>query len=159
MVKQFARAGLAALAALAGPVLPAGAVEYQLGHMIIERPWSVSPPPDASQPAFAFFTMTNLGDVEDVLVSAATTAADSAELLRDTDDGSGRRLVPVEHGIAVPSGGTVVLAPDGPYICIMGLDAALEEGDIFPLTLEFEAAGIIEVDVVIGSPDSSSPED
>ncbi len=159
MVKQFAQAGLVALAALAGPALPACAVEYQLGHMIIERPWGALPPSDTSQPAYAFFTMTNLGDVEDVLVSAATTAADSAELLRDTDHGSGRRFVPVEHGIAVPSGGTVVLAPDGLHICIMGLDAALAEGDSFPMTLHFEAAGTIEVDVVLGGPDPSNPEE
>ena len=156
-MKQSARAGLAVLVASASMVLPAHGVEYQLGHIIIERPWSVSPPADTSQPAFAYLTITNLGDVEDVLVSAATSAANSTELLHDAGDGTERSFGSVENGIAVPSGGTVELVPHGPYICIMGLDAALEDGDSFPLTLQFEAAGTIEVDVVIGTPDPVAP--
>ena len=48
--------------------------------------------------------------------------------------------------------GEVVLEPGGYHIMLMGLAHALEEGSSFPLTLTFEKAGSLEIDVPVQGP-------
>jgi copper(I)-binding protein len=52
-------------------------------------------------------------------------------------------------GIAVPAQQTVELKPGGLHVMLMGLKHPLVEGETFPLTLEFEHAGTLEVEVTI----------
>ena len=55
---------------------------------------------------------------------------------------------PVE-GVDVPAGKTVVLAPQGTHIMLMGLAQPLVAGETFPLTLRFEKAGELGITVVV----------
>ena len=54
------------------------------------------------------------------------------------------------RSIPVPANGTVTLQPGGHHIMMMGLTKKLKKGEIFPLTLTFENAGKVTVDVKIG---------
>jgi copper(I)-binding protein len=55
---------------------------------------------------------------------------------------------PVE-AIEVTPGAPIVLQPGGLHVMLIGLKAPLKEGERFPLTLTFERAGTIEVEVVV----------
>ncbi len=54
-------------------------------------------------------------------------------------------------GIEVPAGGMAELKPGGFHVMFMGLKQPLEEGGSFPVTLVFERAGTVTVDVTVGA--------
>ena len=58
----------------------------------------------------------------------------------------------VEGGIEIPAGGTIQLEPGGNHVMLMGLKAPLVEGETLPLTLVFEKAGKVDVDVPVMAP-------
>jgi copper(I)-binding protein len=49
--------------------------------------------------------------------------------------------------VDVPAGGSVALEPGGLHVMLLGLKAPLKEGDRFPMTLRFEKAGEVKVEV------------
>ena len=86
----------------------------------------------------------------DRLIAATTDIARRVELhtiLLD-DDGIAR-MQKVEGGIDVPAKGMAHLERGGDHVMLMGLSQALNQGDIIPVTLLFEKAGEITVDVVV----------
>ena len=134
---------------------PAGlAGDYQLGSILIEEPWGFVADGLAAGVGSAYLTIVNYGDVEDVLVSATSPAAQQVDLVEIVrHDSDAQELRTLDAGIAVPSGGVVVLQPGAPYVQLQGMDTTMEIGRTFPLTLAFAASGSIEVDVPIKSID------
>jgi copper(I)-binding protein len=51
--------------------------------------------------------------------------------------------------IEVAPGGPTVLEPGGPHVMLVGLGRKLAEGDTLPLSLTFEHAGTVELEVPI----------
>jgi copper(I)-binding protein len=60
------------------------------------------------------------------------------------------RMRPIA-GLDVKPAGRVVLQPGGYHVMLVDLKHPLQAGEHFPLTLEFEKAGSIEVDVEVES--------
>ena len=60
------------------------------------------------------------------------------------------KMRPVE-AIELAPGSEVELAPGGNHIMLMGLAAPLQEATTFPLTLRFEHAGEVTVEVAVGA--------
>jgi hypothetical protein len=59
----------------------------------------------------------------------------------------------VEGGIVLAPGQKVMMRPGGGlHVMLMQLKQPLKVGDTFPLTLEFEHAGKVEVTVVVQQP-------
>jgi copper(I)-binding protein len=57
-------------------------------------------------------------------------------------------MAEADPGILVMDpGASLVLEPGGLHVMCMGLDAALVEGEIADVTLTFETAGDVEVDI------------
>ena len=54
-----------------------------------------------------------------------------------------------EDGFAVPAGGGHMLERGGDHVMLMGLTESLEDGESFPLTLVFEEAGEVVVEVPV----------
>ena len=52
-------------------------------------------------------------------------------------------------GLPIPADGTAVLKPGSYHVMLIGLKKPLKEGETFPLTLTFEKAGKITVDVPV----------
>lgn len=96
-----------------------------------------------------FLTVRNAGAEADRLIGAKTPVAERAELHTHLHENGVMKMRPVE-AIAVPAGGVATLEPGGDHIMMMGLKAPLKEGESFPLTLIFEKAGEVTVDVPIG---------
>ncbi|MEN9416974.1 MAG: hypothetical protein RI988_594, partial [Pseudomonadota bacterium] len=51
--------------------------------------------------------------------------------------------------IEVPPGKTVELKPGGLHVMLIGIQKPLKVGDSFPLTLRFEKAGEVQVEVPV----------
>lgn len=82
-------------------------------------------------------------------MSASTPRAERAEVHTHVNDNGVMRMRKVEGGVAVAPGQTVKFAPGSYHIMLLGLKQPLKAGDRFPLTLSFEKAGQVEVQVVV----------
>ena len=131
----------------AGLLAPAAqAHDYDLGTLHIGHPWA-RPTTSQAKSGGAFLALDNRGRAGDRLISVASPVADKVELHTHSMDGTVMRMRPVEGGIALPPGQKVELKPGGMHVMLIGLKRQLKEGETFPLTLRFEAAGEIAVDV------------
>ena len=88
------------------------------------------------------------GSTADRLLSARSSVAKIVEMHSMEMDGNMMRMRPIE-GIDVPAGQAVELSPGGKHLMFMGLNKTLKAGDSFPLTLRFQKAGEVKVDVKV----------
>ena len=145
-MKRIAFAGVVLIALLAGG--PAGAADdYTAGGLTIEQPWARATPAKAKI-GVVYLTIRNGGGQDDRLTAATTPASNKAELHTHVMEGNVMKMRPVK-GIDVKGGGTIALAPGGYHLMLMGLEKPLREGGRFPLTLSFEKAGSVTVEVEV----------
>lgn len=138
---RFAAPLLAALV-IANPTF---AHDYKTGDLQIGHPWAR---PTAGKVGGAFLSIANTGTQPDRLLGGSTTAADKVELHQTIRDGDVMRMRPVES-LAVAPGAPVALKPGGLHIMLIGLKAPLKVGDRIPLTLRFERAGEVQVELMV----------
>jgi copper(I)-binding protein len=111
----------------------------------------------------AFFMIENSGDEDDRLVSAMSDAAKRVELHTHIEGENGvMRMVEVEEGFAVSAGGAHALARGGDHVMFMGLTAPFEQGNMLSVTLVFEKAGEMVVEIPVdlerkGAMDGTGP--
>lgn len=117
----------------------------QHGSLTLEAPWTRAAG-QGGQGA-GFLTIRNAGGA-DRLLSASTPAAGRTELHTMLRDGNIMRMRQVE-AIAVPANGAVSLAPGGLHIMLIGLTRPLVVGESVPLTLVFEQAGAVALQLVV----------
>lgn len=138
--KTLAGATLAALLSL-----PAWAGDPAIA---IEDAYARSGP----QSGAAFFTIRNTGETDDRLVAARSDVAARVELHTHIEDENGVvKMRPVADGFPVPAGGSHVLKRGGDHVMFMGLDAPFEEGGTIAVTLSFETAGDIAVEIPVNN--------
>jgi len=143
------------LAVIAATVI-AGAHEYKQGDITIDHPWARATPGAAKNGA-AFLTLSNAGAAGDTLLSASSGVAKKTELHTHQMTDGVMKMRQVEK-IDVAAGGTTELKPGGLHIMFMGLHKPLKEGSSFPLTLTFEKAGSVEVEVKVEKVGAMMPE-
>ncbi len=134
-------------AALCGLLLAgtAGAHEFKAGAITIEHPWAR---PAATGNSAAYFVIQNAGE-GDRLLGVASDVAASVEMHSTTIDAQGvGRMVPVQ-AVDVPQDAEATFAPGGLHVMLVGLKQPLKEGQEFPLTLTFEKAGAVTVEVEV----------
>ena len=138
------------LAALLLPVFgAANAEDYKVGDLRVSEPWSQELPPNAPTVA-AYFVIHNTGATPDRLLSVETPVADKAELHEHVMQGDLMKMQQVPS-VAVPAKGELTFAPMAYHVMLLGLKdrSLLTEGKQFPLTLTFEKAGKVEVEVSV----------
>jgi len=123
------------------------AEEDAVGDVEVMLPWARATAPTAMTGA-GYMEVTNHGSVTERLLSASAEVSEVVELHTHIRDGEMMRMVEVET-IEIPPGETVSLEPGGLHIMFIGLHAPLVAGTEFPLTLEFEQAGSLEVRVSV----------
>ncbi len=138
-----ALAAAATLIALAAPAWAEGPITVTDGYVRVAG--------QRAKSGAAFMTLANAAATDDRLIAARTGAAERAELHTHLMDAAGvMRMVKVEDGIVVPAGGTAALARGGDHVMLLGLAAPLAEGDDVALTLVFENAGEVLVELPVG---------
>jgi copper(I)-binding protein len=104
-----------------------------------------------------FLTIRNTGNSADRLLSASSPLPSAAELHTTVRDGDVMRMQPVQ-AIEVPAGGSVTLRPGGLHLMLVGLSAPMRVGEAVPVTLTFEHAGAITVQVPVQPAGAAGPQ-
>ena len=151
VLRHLALAALVAILAL-----PAFALDYKLGAIEIGHPWSRATPPTAESGG-GFLAITNTGTTPDRLIAVKSPAADKVEIHEMKMDGNIMRMREVEKGIEIPPGATVELKPGGFHVMFMGLKAPFAKEAKVPLTLVFEKAGSIDVELMVQAMGAQPP--
>lgn len=103
-----------------------------------------------------FMMLRNGGGNADRLIKAASPVAASVELHTHVKDGDAMRMRPVEN-IPVPANGQTALEPGGYHIMLIDLRQPLKEGASIPLTLTFETAGAVTLQVPVVKAGAPAP--
>jgi hypothetical protein len=125
----------------------ASAHDYRVGALLIDHPFARATPPGARFGG-VYLSIENKGPQADRLLRVSTPAAGTAELHQMVMDAGVMRMRTVT-GLEVKPGDRVMLQPGGYHVMLGDLKRPLHEGDRFPLTLAFERAGSIEVNVEV----------
>ncbi|MFD0858568.1 copper chaperone PCu(A)C [Roseovarius aquimarinus] len=132
---------------LAGAAMMAAMPAFA-ADIMVEDAYARSASPAAKSGA-AFMQIVNHGE-DDRLIGAASPAAEKVELHTHVETGDGvMQMKHVEEGFEIPMHGTLSLERGGNHVMLMGLTAPLEQGDSIPVTLTFEKAGEMTVDVMV----------
>ena len=95
------------------------------------------------------------GPTNDRLLGATTDIAQSAELHTMRMDGDVMRMRQLDS-VEVPAKQMVEFKPGGMHVMLIGLKTPLKVGNVFPMTLRFEKAGPVAVNVrVLPAPPSA----
>ncbi len=122
------------------------AKDYKVGNLMISDPWARASAGPVKTGAAYIGKISNHGSSMDRLIGATSPTAKRVTVHNSI----------IENGIAkmrhvktmdIHPGHAASLKPGGYHIMLMGLKAPLKAGSSFPLTLEFEKAGKIEVTV------------
>ncbi len=125
-----------------------------LGTLTLENGWTRAAGQGAQ--GGGFVTIRNIGSEADTLVAVSSPAAARVELHTSLREGDIMRMRPVEN-IPVPAGGSVTLAPGGLHMMMMGLTRPLAVGETVPVTLRFERAGQVTVNMAVQSAGARGP--
>lgn len=111
-----------------------------------------------ARPGFAggnsavYFVIENSGDQDDSLLSAEATVAEFVELHESKMDSSGMMKMQKQDRVNAPQKDQVAFQPGGLHVMLVNLTKDLNVGDRFNLTLTFEKAGQVPVDVEVRQP-------
>ncbi len=136
-----------AIAALAGGNSAVMAQDVRAGDLVIETPWARATPGGAKAGA-GYFAVLNAGNAADRILSATTPIADRVELHKTEMDGGVMRMRKIDGGVEVPPGEVVRFKPGGLHLMFIGLNDPIKEGERFPLTVEFEKAGKVDLEFI-----------
>jgi len=140
---------LLAAATAVSLVLPGAALAGDTANMTIEAPYARASTAMSSSGA-AFMMLVNHGAEDDRLIAAYSDIAERVELHTHIEDANGvMQMREVEGGFPVAAGGMHALARGGDHVMFLGLNKALEQGDMITLTLTFEKAGDVVIEVPV----------
>jgi copper(I)-binding protein len=144
MPKPLLAVAFACLAVIATPV----AAQAGKGSIRVDDPWArravMLKGSDFTGTGAVYAVFVNGGGTGDMLVAAATDAADAVEIHETYQEGRLSRMRQVA-GVDVPAGRQVELKPGGYHIMLINLTRDLKAGQTVELTLTFKNAGKIPV--------------
>lgn len=132
-------------------------VAAHAGDVMVSGAFARASATPAAKAGAVYFTIRNEGAAADKLTNVATDAAQSAMLHENVEENG---VVSMRHLEALPVAAkeTVTLSPTKLHVMLMGLKAPLKKGEHISLTLTFEKAGQIKVDVPVGGVAASAAE-
>ena len=116
----------------------------------IEDPWAR--PGFQGDNSAVYLVINNMTEQGDGLIGASTDAANVTEIHLSKMDAEGTMTMERQDLIGIPSGQKVSLEPGGLHVMLMNLVQDLNVGDKFELTLQFQRAGDIVVEVEVKQP-------
>jgi copper(I)-binding protein len=123
----------------------AHAHSHKFKTLEIVHPWCIETN-DAAKPVAIYMTIRNAGGRPDKLLRATTTMAAKAELREGASPEAEGNVI---SGVAIGGHGEVNLKRAGPHILLSGMKKQLSPYDSFFMTLAFERAGKVEVEVMV----------
>lgn len=123
----------------------------------VEQSWARASTP-GSKTAAAYMTVINNGEIAVRLVGASIPIAEGAQFHVEKDDNGVMRMRQVS-AIDIKPGARFSFKPGDTHVMLVGLKEPLREGQTLPLTLDFESAGKVQVNIPIGKPGAMSSHD
>ena len=138
---SFTRAVCAILLLYAGPLAAQG--------MVVHDAYARSSTASSTSGA-AFMVLMNHSGADDRLIGASSDVAEKVELHQHAEDANGvMRMGEIEGGVPVANDEAHVFERGGDHLMFMGLKQPLTQGDVIRVTLEFEKAGAVEIDIIV----------
>lgn len=157
MIRAVLRAAFAASVLFAVPAFAHDGVVH-LGDINISAPFSRATLPNAPVGG-GFMTIENTGAEAERLVSVTANVSGAVQIHEMAMQGDVMKMRQLADGVEIPAGETVTLAPGGIHIMFMGLTQAFVEGESVPVTLTFEKAGSVDVELpVLGTAADAAPD-
>ena len=154
-ISKLFHAGLrtAVAAALCIATLGAAGHGASVGDIAIGHPYATPSIAGTSNGAAYLASIENKGAAADRLVRASTPMAARVEIHTMNLDAQGVMRMREIDGVALAPKAKVQMKPGaGLHLMLIGLREPLKEDATFPMTLEFERAGKVEVKVIVGQP-------
>jgi periplasmic copper chaperone A len=148
------------LAAFAGLIVFAsavGATEFKTKDLVIERPHAMATAPGQPHGSIFFQTITNTGKTPEQLIGARAQVSKTIEIHRMDIENNIMKMREIP-AIDIPANAKVPMgrgSKEGYHLMLMNLNAPLKEGETFPVTLVFRAAGEVQVTVTVEKPSMS----
>lgn len=134
--------------------LPALAAGQGSGMLVVTQPWSRATPPGAPT-GVAYLEIANKGPA-DTIVRLESPVAREVQMHTSYSEGGMMRMRPVAT-LEIPAQGRVQFKPGGLHLMLIGLKQPLKEGEHIGLTLVFQNAGPVHVDVIVQGLGATSP--
>ena len=135
---------------------PARAADYDIGSIHITQPWARATPKGASSGA-AYMTITNNGKTPDRVSCVSSDASAQCQIHTMTMEDSVMKMRPVEGGLEIKPGETVMLKPSSFHVMLVNLKHPLQQGKMVKATLKFENAGTINVEYPVVAIGATAP--
>ncbi|WMS43238.1 DUF1775 domain-containing protein [Acuticoccus sp. MNP-M23] len=126
------------------------------GNLTLATPWMRQPPPGANV-AGGYVTITNMGNEADTLIGGSAPFAKRFEVHEMAMKDGMMTMKEVAGGLQIAPGATVKLAPGGYHLMLMGLSEAPQNGEMVPLTLEFENASTVSLMMQVAPMGAQAP--
>lgn len=145
--------------ALIASVLPTVVTANEYGHsnIYIEHPWS-RPTPPGTPMGVGYLVIRNHSERDITLVSASTPRAGHVSMHETLMKDGVMRMRQLKKGLTISAGEAVEFKPNSYHLMLEKLTEPLKEGESIPLTLEFEDAGAIDVELSVQSLDADMKE-
>jgi len=114
----------------------------------IENAWARATAPGAKIAA-GYMTIHNGAPAADRLIGASSSAAEKVETHVTMKDGDVFRMREVK-GYDIPARGSFEFKPGGAHLMFVNIKAPFKEGAKVPLTLRFERAGEVKIELQVG---------
>ncbi|MDA8585926.1 copper chaperone PCu(A)C [Rhodobacteraceae bacterium] len=96
-----------------------------------------------------FMMIHNMGAEDDRLIGASSSVARAAQIHATEVKDDIVRMRHLEDGVPLPAGKMHEFGRGGDHVMLMGLTEKLSDGDAVPVTLIFEKAGEVTVEVKV----------
>jgi copper(I)-binding protein len=120
------------------------ATDYDVGPIHIAQPWARATPKGVKSGA-GYMTITNKGSTADRLTCVSSDSSSDCELHTMTMENGVMKMRPVNGGLEINAGETVMIKPSGTHLMFLNLKHPLEQGDTVTATLLFEKGGTVQV--------------
>lgn len=134
----------------AGMLLSAGVLAAAADQVSVQDPYVRLAPPGAPATG-AFMVLKNAGDKDVKVVKADNPASKVTEMHNHINDGGVMKMRPVP-AIEIKAKGEAVLKPGSLHIMLIDLKAPMKEGDVVPITLNFDDGSSKQVDAKVVRP-------
>lgn len=125
-------------------ISPVQAHEFKKDMLTISHPYIRETPPKAPV-AGGFMKIINKGNMADRLIGGSVDFAQKVEIHDMSMENNVMKMFQLENGLEIPAGQTVVLKPGSLHVMFMKLQKQLKQGETYPVTLQFEKAGAVDV--------------
>lgn len=119
-------------------------------ELTIQDAWARSA--NTGENGAAYFTIANGTSTTDTLLGVSSDIATAAEVHMSMGDANGVMSMQMQEAVQIPGGDQVEFKPGGLHIMLVDLNRDLKAGDTISLTLRFQNAGKVAIDVLVKEP-------